>query len=219
MVEIILIHDNPLTYMGQVAGLCYGVDNEKRYRKIAESCLKSGHGRVSEFVDIAFKIDGYSAKVIRELYTHIIGTTRLQESTRYVDYSDKFKYVTPPSIVNCGGVEEWHNAMETVINTINILKEKGVPAEDYSNLLPLAYVTKIAFKINLRALIHLFNLRTCSCTYHEFRRLMNDIKNEISKLGEEWKFISDNYFVTKCDVTGYCTEYRTPCQKYPLKGV
>lgn len=44
-------------------------------------------------------LDGYSARVIREWYTHIGGSpTRLQASTRYIDYEHGFDYVVPPSI-------------------------------------------------------------------------------------------------------------------------
>lgn len=46
------------------------------------------------------ELSGYSAKVIRELYTHIGGQpTRLQASTRYINYTN-FEYIIPNSIRN-----------------------------------------------------------------------------------------------------------------------
>ena len=46
------------------------------------------------------ELSGYSAKVIRELYTHIGGSpTRLQASTRYINYTN-FEYIIPNSIRN-----------------------------------------------------------------------------------------------------------------------
>ncbi len=40
-------------------------------------------------------LEGYSARVIRKWYTHIGGQpTRLQASTRYIDYEHGFSYVT-----------------------------------------------------------------------------------------------------------------------------
>ena len=82
---------NPITLMGERAGVCWGSDisdSEKNFRR-GRDCLESGHGRVLEFVNVEMVIDGYSARVIREWYTHIGGApTRLQASTRYVDYED-----------------------------------------------------------------------------------------------------------------------------------
>lgn len=62
-------------------------------------CLESEHGRTFEFPDVYMVLDGFSARVIREFYTHIGGApTRLQASTRYIDYAKGFAYFTPPSI-------------------------------------------------------------------------------------------------------------------------
>ena len=45
-------------------------------------------------------LDGYSARVIREWYTHIGSLpTRLQASTRYINY-ENLEFVTPLSLQN-----------------------------------------------------------------------------------------------------------------------
>ena len=90
---------NPLTLIGERAGVCWGADtgSPEKNRKRGIDCIESGHGRTLEFVNVEMVLDGYSARVIREWYTHIGGApTRLQASTRYIDYGD-FEYVTPPS--------------------------------------------------------------------------------------------------------------------------
>ena len=88
----------PLTLMGERAGICWGSDiedPEKNYKRGLE-CLKTNHGRVLEYVNIEMVLDGYSARVIREWYTHIGGApTRLQASTRYINYQN-FEFVIPP---------------------------------------------------------------------------------------------------------------------------
>lgn len=92
---------NPITMIGKEAGICWGADitdDHKNYERGLE-CLKNEHGRTFEFPDIYTVLDGYSARVIREWYTHIgRAPTRLQASTRYIDYKHGFGYVTPPSI-------------------------------------------------------------------------------------------------------------------------
>lgn len=65
--------ENPLQKMGFNAGVCWGapLDNKEKNVKRAISCIKAGHGRVMEYVDIELVIENVSARCIRELYTHI----------------------------------------------------------------------------------------------------------------------------------------------------
>ena len=83
---------NPITLMGQRAGVCWGgnvEDPEKNYKR-GMDCIISGHGRVMEYVNVEMIIAGYSARVEREWYTHIGGSpTRLQSSTRYINYAGR----------------------------------------------------------------------------------------------------------------------------------
>ena len=90
----------PISLIGKKAGSCWGAntnDYEKNYKRGVD-CILSRHGRTLEFPTISFTLEGYSARVIRELYTHIGGApTRLQASTRYIDYKD-FDFILPPKI-------------------------------------------------------------------------------------------------------------------------
>ena len=85
---------NPYELIGRMAGICWGapVDSEQKNYKRGLECIKSRHGRTWEYVEVYMVLEGWSARVIREFYTHIGGApTRLQESTRYVDCTD-FEY-------------------------------------------------------------------------------------------------------------------------------
>lgn len=87
---------NPITMIGTEAGICWGADttNEEKNYKRGIDCLENEHGRTFEFPDVYAVLDGYSARVIREWYTHIGGApTRLQASTRYIDYEHGFAYL------------------------------------------------------------------------------------------------------------------------------
>ena len=88
-------YKNPITMIGVEAGICWGANtsnDEKNYLRGID-CLESGHGRTFEFPDVYLTLEGYSARVIREWYTHIGGLpTRLQASTRYIDYEHGFGY-------------------------------------------------------------------------------------------------------------------------------
>ena len=213
MIRIIKATENPLSFMGEVASACWGSTSSKQ---IGIDCIESGHGRVMEYPDITIKISEYSARVVREIYTHIIGTTRLQESTRYIEYGD-FEYFTPDSIKNNEEAKfEYDSLMHSISINYKTLQELGVPKQDIANILPLGMTSTIVLKINLRAILHMAELRTCNRAYHEFRDFMNELELELHDLDEEWKYIMENYYKTKCDIIGYCTE-KNSCGRMPKR--
>ena len=77
-------YKKPITMIGVEAGICWGANtsnDEKNYLRGID-CLESGHGRTFEFPDVYLTLEGYSARVIREWYTHIGGLpTRRDIST------------------------------------------------------------------------------------------------------------------------------------------
>ena len=173
-------------------------------------CIKSGHGRSFEYVNVEMIIDDYSSRVMREYYTHIAGApTRLQSSTRYIDYANKgFDFVVPHKIrANSEALSLYCGVMDYINEQCAILEnDYNIPKEDVANLLPLGMTTKIVDKRNLRSLVKMSHVRKCSRAYWEFQELFYDIENELSKISDEWKWIVDNLFVPKCEFYGKCTE-------------
>lgn len=210
---------NPLQKIGKMAGVCWNspVDNPEKNIRRAKGCIASGHGRVLEYVDIELCISGYSARAIREYYTHIGGgPTRLQESTRYVDCG-QFDYFVPEPIQKSeDAVRAYKECMEFIQKKYAELLSFSVPKEDAANVLPLGMMTKIVDKRNLRNMIHLMNQRLCSRAYSEIRSLATEIKNALSGYSDEWRWICDNLFVPKCDITGFCSESKS-CGRRPRK--
>ena len=204
----------PISLIGQRAGVCWGADiedSDKNYKR-GMDCILSNHGRTLEYVNIEMVIDGYSARVIREYYTHIGGSpTRLQASTRYIDYNN-FDYVVPKSIKNNKDNDAWSTYFSTM-NCIRDACEKlnciGVPREDISMLLPLGMTTKIVDKRNLRNLVDMSHQRMCTRAYWEYRQLFNDICDALREYSDEWNKIVDYLFVPKCELFGYCTEKKS----------
>ena len=200
----------PIQMIGEEAGVCYGSDTtnkEKNYKRGID-CLKSMHGRTWEFPDVYMVLDEYSARVVRELYTHIGGLpTRLQSSTRYINYQDGFEYFTPPSIeTNSFAKEKYDNMMKFISTTLKELENMGIPKEDSANGLPLGMMTKIVCKYNFRTLADMSHQRECARAYYEFRKLFRDICIALSEYSDEWKYLVDNYFMPKCEIYGYCPE-------------
>lgn len=214
MIKILKYDEKPITYIGQCVGNCYGSDtsNDTRNYKRGKQCIEDGHGRVLEYPSITMEIDDYSIKVIREFYTHIQGVTRTQESTRYVNMVER-GYIIPR--MKPLATEVYCATIQTLFNQYELLLSLGVAKEDASMVLPLAMKTKVVVKMNARALLHMAEVRMCSRAYWEFRDLMKEMKEEISKLDDEWKEIAD-MMKPKCEVVGFCTEKQC-CGKAPRK--
>ncbi len=208
----------PITLIGERARICWDADTSdpvKNYKR-GWDCITSGHGRTLEFVEVSMILDGYSARVIREWYTHIGGApTRLQASTRYIDYG-KFEYVTPPSIENDeNALARYREAMGAISWALRNMP--GIPREDAAMLLPLGMTTRIVDKRNLRNLIDMSRQRMCNRAFWEFRELFRDISIALANYSEEWGWIVNNCFHEKCVELGYCPE-KHGCGKYPKAG-
>ena len=211
---------NPITLVGQMAGVCYGTDTSdaKKNYKRGIDCIESGHHRTLEYVEVAMVLDGYSARVMREWYTHIGGApTRLQASTRYIDYGE-FDYVVPASVKETTQREvHYRNAMTNIMATVGFLERIGVPREDVAMLLPLGMTTRVVDKRNLRNLIDMSRNRMCVRAYWEFRELFDDIRVALAQYSEEWAQIVNTQLMPKCKATGYCTE-KHGCGMMPKRG-
>ena len=220
-VTILEIDKDPISKIGRYAGVCWNTDisDPKKNYKRGLDCIKSGHGRLLELVNVEVCLEGYSARVIREWYTHIgCLPTRLQASTRYIDYG-AFDYIVPPSIKygDTLMMDKYKDCMTNIQNSIRQLTSMGVSTEDAAYLLPLGMTTKIIDKRNLRNLLDMEHTRLCTRTLWEFRELLQDLNMKLWDVSDEWQYIVKKYFLPKCAIVGYCTE-KHGCGKYPKKG-
>lgn len=212
MITIINTIKDPISYIGTMAGVCWGADitnPQKNYQRGLD-CIKSDHGRTLEFVTIDMVIEGYSARVIREYMRHVGGgLTVLQESTRYVNEGE-FSFVTPDSISkNSNALNEYHICMNAIKNCYKRLQKLNIPKEDIANVLPLGMHTKLVDHKNLRNLSDMSKKRLCSRAYHEYRKLMMEIMKELSNYSDEWKTVIGLLFKPQCEYLGRCPEIKS----------
>ena len=211
---------HPITMIGEEAGACWGSDTSddaKNYKRGLD-CLSNEHGRTIEYPDVYMILDGYSARVIREWYTHIGGSpTRLQASTRYIDYEHGFDFVIPPSIQNnARALDVYTGIMEDIADGLKTMDELCVPREDSALALPLGMTTRIVCKHNARNLIDMSHQRMCNRAYHEYRELFGNLCDSLRTYADEWKYIVYHYFIPKCKYMGFCREKYT-CGMMPRK--
>lgn len=217
---------NPITLIGKRAGICWNTDitdDEKNYQRGID-CIKSNHGRVLEFVNIEAVIEGFSARVIREWYTHIGGApTRLQSSTRYIDYND-FDFIIPNESITDNEVtmtdaqiEIYKNTMSQIKQSAKQLKKSGMPKQDIAMLLPLGMTTTIVDKRNVRNVIDMSGQRMCKRAYWEFRDLFFEYISKLKEYSDEWITLIDLTMKPKCERLGYCPE-KNSCKRKPKKN-
>ena len=204
---------DPISFMGLAAGACWNADvsdSEKNYKRGLD-CIKSDHGRVEEYPDVYFIIEGYSARVLREFMRHVgDGLTCLQESTRYVNESG-FTYVTPNMSEDATDI--YKAAMKNIQNYYNELLSLGVKKEDAAMILPLGMTTKVVYKKNLRNLAEMSKKRLCMRSYWEYRKLMRELMSALSEYSEEWAECVELLFKPQCEILGRCPE-KNSCGRF-----
>lgn len=211
---------NPITLIGARAGYCWGADVSdagKNYKRGLD-CIASDHGRTMDFPNIEAVFEGYSARVIREFYTHIgCLPTRLQASTRYIDYTN-FDYVIPHTIKNNPeALRLYTDLMSDISRTNADLLSLGIPKEDVALELPLGMTTTIVDKRDLRNVIDMSRNRMCARANWEFREMfVNDYLGALKEYSKEWNYLIRLCMKPKCEVLGYCPE-RKGCGRYPKK--
>lgn len=212
---------NPITLIGEMIGPCYGSDisDQKKNYKRGLNAISDGHFRALEYAEVWFILNNYSARVVRELYTHIGGApTRTQASTRYINESN-FKYYVPSKIKNADKewiLDRYINTMNNIQDTYQTLIDNGISKEDAANILPLGMYTTVAIRMNARTLMTMAEQRLCNRAYIEYRELMQDLIATLSGYSEEWKTLCDIIMKCKCEKVGWCEESQC-CSKYPPK--
>lgn len=207
---------NPLHTIGVRASYCYNtkLKDKDHATRIGRSVILDGHGRNLEFVDVEFVASEVSARMVRELYTHIGGDpTRLQASTRYITYKD-FEYHTPEELSD-EQLEVYKEVMTNIQDGYGKLKELNLKNDITGYALPLAMDTTFVWKGNLRNLINMFNQRLCKRALKEYQDLMKLLKQELSQLDDEWEWIASNYFVPKCIASNNICYEKHGCNMCP----
>ena len=212
---------NPISLMGYEAGVCYGsdiTDDAKNFKR-GITCVKDGHGRLMEMPPVYITVEGYSARFVREFYTHISGgPTRMQASTRYIKYGE-FDYIIPASIEsNEQAKQAYIEQMLATQECYRKLEELHVPKEDIANILPLGMTSTFVCRTNLRNLSDMSHQRLCTRAYWEYRNFMHELIAALHDYSNEWAILIDdcNLFVPKCELSGYCVESRC-CGRKPKK--
>lgn len=190
-----------------------GVDGEsveEQKENLLHHLISREHYGPLEHIHASFNIEGVSRVVMAQATRHRHLSWDIQ-SQRYVDFSDP-DYSVPESFTNPehftrddGQVElseeeqeklkeerfKWQ--IEESTKDYEYLVSQGIPKEDARYILPTAMQVNCVMSGNLRALLHVVNMRSKANVQSETRELANGVSEEIS----EWVPTIHNIFDDK----------------------
>ena len=179
-VELLYHTPDPERAIATAARLCYAPVGaaelmetmpEDRVRSVLSTVIKSGHLSTLEHASYTFAVDGVSRALTHQLVRHRIASFN-QQSQRYVKFTDGVPVVKPGTVA---ANEEAGRIFDETVDAIEAayarLLELGIPAEDARYLLPNAAESKIVITMNVRELLHFFELRCCNRAQWEIREM------------------------------------------------
>lgn len=176
-VELLYHTPDPQRAVATAARLCYApvgaaelmeTLSEERIEKVLHTILESGHFSTLEHASYTFAIDGVSRAMTHQLVRHRLASYN-QQSQRYVTFKEEPELIVPQTVIDAGAEAEYDQAARAAFKAYADLVERGVPAEDARYLLPNACETKIVVTMNIRELLHFFELRCCNRAQWEIR--------------------------------------------------
>jgi len=140
-------------------------------RKVLRVILTSGHFSALEHASYTFAVDGVSRAMTHQLVRHRLASYN-QQSQRYVSFGDEPCFIVPPAVAaDPAALERYNAANASAFLAYRDLIDSGVEAEDARYLLPNAVETKIVVTMNMRELLHFFEVRCCNRAQWEIREL------------------------------------------------
>ncbi|NGM17372.1 FAD-dependent thymidylate synthase [Eggerthellaceae bacterium zg-893] len=219
-VELLYHTPDPERAIATAARLCYapvGASElmetmpEERVKSVLSTIMESGHFSTLEHASYTFAVEGVSRALTHQLVRHRIASFN-QQSQRYVKFTDGVDVVVPSTVAeNPQAREVFDEANAVVVAAYEKLLDLGVPAEDARYLLPNAAASKIVVTMNVRELLHFFNLRCCNRAQWEIRDLAHRML-ELARPTAPFVFLDAG---APC-VSGPCPEGKMCCNNpYP----
>lgn len=195
-----VFNNNIESVIAYAAKLCYSksdiddlIENQddKKIEKFINNLLELGHESPLEHVSFTFGIEGISRACSHQLVRHRIASYS-QQSQRYVDLNETYKYITPPNIKNDEKINNFYEDINNMIfekykELTKMLEDKYISEgldkkssnkkaiEDARFILPNACETKIIVTMNVRSLHNFFKERCCNRAQWEIRDVANQM--------------------------------------------
>lgn len=145
--------------------------SEGAVHRVLKTIISSGHTSALEHASFTFAIGGVSRALTHQLVRHRLASYN-QQSQRYVSYTEEPYFIVPPAVAaDPAALARFNEANAAAFAAYRELMAAGIAAEDARYLLPNAMETKIVVTMNVRELLHFFELRCCKRAQWEIREL------------------------------------------------
>ncbi len=181
-VELLYHTPDPERAIATAARLCYAPIGaaelletmpDDRVQSVLATVMKGGHFSTLEHASYTFAVDGVSRALTHQLVRHRIASFN-QQSQRYVKFNDGLNVIKPATVAAGEETDRvFDEAIDAALSAYKKLLDAGIPAEDARYLLPNAAETKIVITMNVRELLHFFELRCCNRAQWEIQDLGN----------------------------------------------
>lgn len=173
--EEIIAMSARLCYSGATIESLSEKTKEKDQADFIHKLMDMNHLSPIEHVSFTFGIEGVSRALLAQITRHRIASFSVQ-SQRYVDQTkNDMHYIMPPSIEALGeeAQAEYHAQMQQMQQWYEQWCERiGMDKkEDARFVLPNACETRMIVTMNVRELLHFFQLRCCERAQWEIKRL------------------------------------------------
>lgn len=190
-VKLISHTPDPERLIAAAAKLCYSqtpaseiMDNltDEQVDKFLNVLMNMGHASPIEHVNFTFAVEGVSRSLTHQLVRHRHASYS-QKSQRYVT-EGQFDYIIPPEILNndravyiyCSAMIDAQDAYDELVYELQAAGRTEKEAyEDARYVLPNACKTMIVLTMNVRELLHFFNVRCCNRAQWEIRELATEM--------------------------------------------
>ena len=179
-VQLLSHTPEPERAIAAAARLCYApvgaaelmeTMSDEAVRKVLKIIISSGHTSALEHASFSFAVEGVSRALTHQLVRHRLASYN-QQSQRYVSYTDEPAFIVPPEVAaDEQATEAFLESCGASFLAYRQLLDAGVSPEDARYLLPNAMETKIVVTMNVRELLHFFELRCCKRAQWEIRDL------------------------------------------------
>lgn len=150
---------------GLAAAECYQGTNFDKSLNIA---MGGGHLSVVEHAAFTFRVTGVSRVLLAQLTRHRIASFSVQ-SQRYCSVTPE--WIVPQTIVDVGYRIDYLKMCNECYNLLCKMIKDGVPAEDARYVIPQGVACSLIVTMNVRELLHFFELRCCNRAQWEIRNL------------------------------------------------
>jgi thymidylate synthase (FAD) len=168
--------DEQLRRIEKIGKISHGsetADDITGTKEFVRKLISWGHESVLEHVSITVDLTT-SRGITHQLVRHRLASF-LQESTRYVKYSDQITVVTPTSSMMESGLTCWRKAMEASEASYHHMLTLGAKPEVARGVLPTDLASRLIITANLREWRHIFRLRLSGAAHPDIRVLMKMI--------------------------------------------